>query len=402
MTDSERTAERAYVLVVFLLLIALLSTTVATFSLTSIYNLREADAIRDREVGYQMARSGLSLWMGNIKRDWEENHDGSSSEDNGGNGDDGDVGTGVEDDPKLCEGFDPRSCSASFSMSRVQARCCDYEDAPTRGSGGDDGSGGDSEEEDWDVVSYGPDHHWGWGADIIDGADGSGIDMGDTVWIPSETSGPSPRDGDVGYFRILHVETAEGEFHDNGANLEDHEKYEAPEPTTSCRDHDDDKDSQIDVNTASYDHLRQVKYVRQNGDTKALSPEMVMALIEERSGGDYDVQEDEEFTLADEHAQYDEEKADPFEHPGEVCEVLQEVDDTFDEDHGCKESNQYVGGIFDYITLKAWNIQKFCARIEGGIVSESGPPRKSYEIRAKIERPHGADTDFEIVTIEEL
>lgn len=392
MTDSERTAERAYVLVVFLLLIALLSTTVATFSLTSIYNLREADAIRDREVGYQMARSGLSLWMGNIKKDWEENHDGSSSESDG---DDGDVGTGVEDDRKICEGFDPMTCSASFSMSRAQARCCDYEDAPTRDDGG---SGGDSEQEELDVVSYGPDHYWGWGADIIEGEYGIGIDMGDTVWIPSETSGPSPRDGDVGYFRILHVETADGEFPDDGANLEDHEKYEAPEPTTSCRDvANPGNDKRIDVNTASYDHLRQVKYNPRNGDTKALSHEMVMDLIEERSGGNYDVREGEEFTLRDEEYTW---AADPFEHPSEVCEVLQEVDDTFDGDHGCE--GNYDNGIFDYIKLRALYTTRYCARIEGGVLSESGPPRKGYEIRAKIERPHGADTDFEIVTIEEL
>lgn len=398
MTSSDRSDEQAYVLVVFLLLIVLLSTTVATFSLTSMYNLREAESIRNREVGYQMARSGLSLWVGNIKKDWEDNHPGSLCGTKG-YSDEGDDGGSTGDQPAECRGFDSLSCSASFSMSRIQAKCCDYEDAPTRGGGGSGGGSSPSGKECYEA--YSPDHYWGWGADIINGSSGFGIPMGDTVWIPSETSGPSPRDGDIGYFRILTVEAADGEFHEDGRYLENPEDYDLPKPVSTCRTDAVDPRSDpvaINVNTANYNHLRQVKYDYDTGDTKALSHEMVMALIEERSGSTYDVDEDEGFKLNDE--EYSRFLADPFESNSEVCPVLQRVDDTFDDDHGCKPGD-YTTGIFKYITVAADDEAGYCARIEGGTLSETGEALQGYQIRAKVRQSPNND-GYEILTIENL
>jgi hypothetical protein len=384
-----------YVLAIFLILIALLSATVATFTLTSITNLRDARQAHGQEVAYQMARTGLDFWMNRIREDWAL-HFSDTAVCTGENNSDPSPPTNRKE---YCSDFTKRCSGASFSMSRRKAYCCDYGNI-------------DDEIPSVSSLSSAQTHPWGWGSDIIVYYQSEfftlGYDMGDRIFLPGSASTWRQSD-DFGYFEIIKVEDAKGEFSGNFDN------DNAPDPTVSCRNPNNQNSTGINVNTASYSHLRQVDY--QVNPDKHLTHEMVMALIEHRSGSEYDISEGDTFPLHEEV--YNDYSADTFTSPGEVCDVLASVDDYFQSSTGC-DGKPYNGGIWGYtgknkdrnhLSSGLSSSGTFCATIEGGKIEDLGDTysvTNKQRIHVKVSRPSSSGLlsncsgDIQIMSIEEL
>lgn len=352
--------ESGYVLAVFLVLLALVSATVASFSLTSIYSLQESNATREREVSFQMARAGLDLWMGNLRADWIANHKGNICTGGGGNT----TGSG---------GINPSSSPCGY------LGCMPGGTVPTSPSS----------------PSIKMEHHghsWGWMSEIISGS-GNSIDMGDTVYLPSE-SGPSsgPTSGDAGYFRIRFIEEATAEFPHMSDTL-----------PVSCRktgNLDPSSPKKINVNTASYNHLRQV-----SDGTRTLTHAEAKAIVDHRTGQTQNINAGDDFGLRDE--QWDLTNADTFPSKDSVCNVIQNA--TGGTPNGC--SGFQTGGIWNDLDIETENKRRFCVEIEGGSIDcQDGSCSNfdvsgRYRIFAKIQRPHPGtciDSRFRVLTLEEL
>lgn len=73
-SPSNASRESGYILIAFLVLVAILAATVSMFALTALNNQKSVSASIDRETSYQMARAGLSAWMGKVREDYETYH----------------------------------------------------------------------------------------------------------------------------------------------------------------------------------------------------------------------------------------------------------------------------------------------------------------------------------------
>lgn len=358
-TACEDRLEDGYIFIAFLFLVALLAATVSMFALMALNNQRSATASHDQETSYQMARAGLSVWMGKVREDYENNH--------------------FTDDPdnmcnyKYCEEMTDGKAAAGLGPSRRSQNC------PCGGGGG---GGADPRET--------LEHPWGWGNPITDKADEDGdtLLLGEKVYFPSGEL--SAQRGDSGYFRIKKVIDASGELEETPDNVE-----------TDCKDSGGSSGG-LNVNTASSKFLQQVVY---DTEGHTLTKPMAEAIIKERSGSDQSVSDPDGDGIELEEEVYTDGLPDPFDSKEDACEYLA---DNFGDIE--KEHCEFPSVLGDNIAVESHQ-GKFCADIRGAAIKNTGgssddPEVTSrYDLRAKVERPIADESEdtfaIRVLTIEQ-
>ncbi|MFB6226952.1 MAG: hypothetical protein ABEH89_01345 [bacterium] len=363
--SDEQSTESGYIFVAFLLLMSMVAATVSMFALMALNNQRSANAYLDSETSYQMAQTGLNVWMGKIREDYEWNHWNSD----------------LDDMSKYswCEDMSGYSAAVGFGPSRRTRSCV--------------GSGSGSSDPRETLL-----HHWGWGHPITDAADEDGdtVLLGERVFLPSGKL--KAQQGDSGYFRILRVEAASGELQQTPGGLE-----------TSCKS--TSGQGELNVNTASHKFLQEVAY--DTNPIRTLTEDMADAIIEERSGSSKSLADPDGNGVVElDEEVYDLSNADPFDSKGDVCDFLDKFSKFNKKDH-CKPADAIFPGNIHVISHDG----KFCADIRGASIevpeqsdgisfknNNKYTVKSRYDIRVKVQRPtQKEDTKpLQVLTVQKL
>lgn len=329
--------ESAYIFVTFLLIMSIFSVSISMLANVALNSQRSANAIQNQEVSYQMARAGLSVWMGKSRQDYEINHKNSSEGMSG----------------EACRGLDDVNIAAGLGPSRRTMRCHNSK------------TGGDTLSENFT-------HHWGWGFPITDAAadDGDTLLLGEKVYLPSGEL--THQAGDTGFFRIKRVVHADGESMLNEEVLMGNEQWYEP-----CVDPGNDSLT-INVNTANHVFLKEIPLA--DTTTKTIGSGVAEKIIEHRSGSTESTDDPNNNGKIELNEEVYTGSAEPFRNFREFREFLEsELSSSQKSDY-----NKFdVSGNVEF----GGGSRKFCAHIVGASVDDEGKVKSRYNLWAKIKGP---------------
>lgn len=348
-------ASDGYALVTFLWLAAILAATVAMFSTIAIFRHEDSEAIRAREVSYQLARSGLSLWMGHVRTDVIVSP--SPGEDSDEDGSDEDDKVNTPENQKS----GPWMLLGQLTRSKLNSIPDINDDSKNEKNG--------------DTVDAFTDP-WGWDSTIVEN-----ISMGDTVYLPSRRQ--TYQTGDLGYFKIISIVDESGVVASDTNNTD-------PALSTS---------EEININTASYRALRSIK-ISQGPEENAeyLSDRLAKAIIERRSGSSQSVSDPNGNGIIELSEEvYSDGKSNPFSNINpDACNYLQSIDPTFGRQN-CLQLHRHA---------KTQSDGLFTVEIKAGTVDPDGNIIGRYYLKARIDRrgidpEYSADGPLRIISIKE-
>lgn len=359
-------AESGYVLIAFLVLVAILAATVSMFALTALNNQKSVSASLDQETSYQMARAGLSIWMGKVRQDYQDNHK---------------ISNISQKNYPFCDNMTIVSLAVG-GQTRRKHNCIGA------------GAAGPADPRDHYVDA------WGWGKEVTSGADDDGdtLLLGERVFLPSGEL--SAQRGDSGYFRLTQVEDASGEIAQTADTMN------CKSPVANSID-----TGPINVNTASHTFLQQIPY--DTNPVRYLTANMASAIIEYRSGSSESTNDPDGDGVIELNEEVYTSSADPFDPPyyEDLCDLLDGMGNfdgsstDGDNENHCSKPSKFR----QHITTKSEQ-DKFCATVRGAAIDIKNPGAikygaepdydvtSMYSLRAKVQRP-AKDADSEPVRV---